>query len=279
MNNKSKHVFRIILPMIISVLAIATIFIFTALIWIVISDYKFVDFFVVLQLILKKAGSYSVLVSAIIATVFFQSYTESKAEDKEKDLKIQNIGQYTLAFQREEDEYREEFRGGKIVLEICTDEDYKIEDIRQSEKEKYALFSIKFLTSLNTSSNLKNIMAFNTDYFKKNMRKIVNNYYIYCEKIKYQSPLYCSAKPTSELDNNQKADINRYFNLVVKIYDNSLPRTIWISSITNEGVLLFIKVRFRISLLAKGEEEGYYFELLQQTSYFKHNNELIPLYK
>ncbi|HBJ1648377.1 TPA: hypothetical protein LA462_002919 [Clostridium botulinum] len=77
----------------------------------------------------------------------------------------------------------------------------------------------------------------------------------------------------------QKADINRYFNLFVKTYGKNTLRTNWILIITNEGVLLFIKVIFRISSLAKGEDVRYHFELLQQTSYFKYNNELIKLYR
>lgn len=39
----------------------------------------------------------------------------------------------------------------------------------------------------------------------------------------------------------QKADINRYFNLFVKTYGKNTLRTNWISTITNEEVLLFIK--------------------------------------
>lgn len=94
----------------------------------------------------------------------------------------------------------------------------------------------------------------------------------------YQSPLYCSAKHTSELDNNQKADINIYFNLFVKTYGKNTLRTNWISAITDEGVFLLSKIIFRISTLAKGEEVRCHFDLLQQTSCFKHNNELIELY-
>ncbi|MBU3130274.1 hypothetical protein [Clostridium tagluense] len=279
MKNKSKRVLGILFPMIISIAVIAAIFIFVAITWIGISDFKTSNFLFVLQLILKKAGTYSVLLSAIVATIFFQSYTASKVEDKDKELKIQNIGHYTLAFQREEDEYNEKFKGGKIVLEICTDEEYKIESSDEINAGKYSLFPIKFLTSKNISSNLKNIMVFNDDYFSKNKKEILTNYYSYCEKIKYPSPLYCSAKPTSELDNNQKADVNRYFNLFVKSDSKKITRTIWISAITDEGVLLFIKVKLRIHSLTKEEKAGYYCELLQQTSYFKHNNELHSLYR
>lgn len=279
MRMQYKRVLGIMFPMIISIVVIVAIFVFSTLIWIAISDFKNSDFNFVLQLVLKKSGTYSVLLSAIVATIFFQSYTASKAEDKEKELKIESIGHYTLAFKREEDEYSEIFKGDKIVLEICTDEDYKIESINDINVEKYMLFNIKFLTSKDVHSNLKNIMAFNDDYFIKNKKDILTNYYSYCEKMSYISPLYCSAKPTSELDNNVKADINRYFNLFFNKDIKEIKRTIWISSITDEGVLLFIRAKINLYPIIKEGKEGYCCELLQQTSYFKHNNELQPLYR
>jgi hypothetical protein len=137
--SKDRLILKILFPVIGSIVVIAVIFIFSTLIWIGISDFKFLDFFHVLQLLLKKMGAYSTLIAAIVATVFFQSYTESKSEDKDIELKIQNIGHYTLAFQREDDEYNEEFKGDKIVLEICTSNDFEIEDCEGiKEKNIYA---------------------------------------------------------------------------------------------------------------------------------------------
>lgn len=277
--SKDKRILKILFPILGSILVIAIIFIFSALIWIGLSGFKFLDFFIVLQLLLKKMGAYSTLLAAIVATVFFQSYTTSKSEDKDIELKIQNIGHYTLAFPREDDGYNEEFKGDKIVLEICTSDDFKIEECEQMKKNNVTHLFVKFLTSKNTSSNLKNMMAFSEDFFDKNKKQIIANYFSYCEKIKYPSPLYCSAKPTSELKNNIESDRNRYFNLFVKANSNECIKTVWISAITDEGVLLFIKVKLKIQLQMINEKEGYYIQLLQQTSYFKHNNELYTLYR
>jgi hypothetical protein len=122
-------------------------------------------------------------------------------------------------------------------------------------------------------------MTFSQDYFDKNKKSILVNYFSYCEKIKYPSPLYCSAKPTSELKNNIEKDRNRYFNLFVKAGCENFKKTIWISEITDEGVLLFIKVKLKIKLSMKNEKKHYYIQLLQQTSYFKHKNKLHTLFR
>lgn len=277
--SRDKQILKVLLPILGSIFVVAAIFIFSDVIWIGISDYKFSDFFFVLQLILEKMGAYSTLLAAIVATIFFQSYTASKSEDKDIELKIQNIGHYTLAFPREDDEYSEKFTGDKIVLEICTNDDFEIEDFEKVKENKYVYLFIKFLTSKNTSSNLKNMMSFSEDFFDKNKKHILTNYFSYCEKIKYPSPLYCSAKPTSELKNNIEADRNRYFNLFVKADSEEIIKNIWISAITDEGVLLFIKVKLKIQSLMKNEKMGCYIQLLQQTSYFKHNNKLYTLYR
>ncbi len=58
----------------------------------------------------------------------------------------------------------------------------------------------KFLTSKKESTNLKNIMAFGEKYFEENRKDIIRNYYQYCEKVTYATPLYCSTKPTRELE-------------------------------------------------------------------------------
>lgn len=276
---KDNRILKILFPMIISILVIAVIFIFSALIWIEISNFKSSDFFIVLQLLFKKMGSYSVLLTAIVATIFFQSYTASKSEDKDIEFKIQNIGHYTLVFPREDDAYYEEFIEDKIVLEICEENDFEIEKSEQIKNKEYILLYIKFLTSKSTSSNLKNMMAFSENFFKKNKKEIIVNYFSYCEKVKYASPLYCSAKSTNESNNNAQVDINSYSNLFVKIEGKEIIKSIWISAITDEGVLLFIKVKLKIQELVKNKKTGYHYQLLQQTSYFKHNKELYTLYR
>ena len=89
-------------------------------------------------------------------------------------------------------------------------------------------------------------MAFSADYFEKNEESILKDYYGYCERVTYASPLYCSTKPTSELKNNNDEDINRYFWLFLRDTLEAKFKTFWISAVTEEGILLFIKVKVRI---------------------------------
>ncbi|TCT17120.1 hypothetical protein EDC18_101418 [Natranaerovirga pectinivora] len=269
---------KILIPVIISVIAITVLFLMSTFLWIGISNYKLTEFCFVFRLILQNMGGYSTLLAAIIATIFFGSYTATKADDKDMELKIQNIGHYTLAFQRENDEYKEDFKGDKIVLEIYIDSDFDIDSVDKISEELYVPFFIKFLTSKNCATNLKNIMAFSDEYFTKNQQKIVSKYFDYCEKVKYPSPLYCSAKPTSELENNSKADINRYFNLMIKICNEEI-KNIWVSAITDEGVLLFIKVKLKVDKRLNNQKTSYYCQLIQQTSYFKHNRCITALFR
>ncbi|MBT9778977.1 hypothetical protein GPL15_21095 [Clostridium sp. MCC353] len=160
-----------------------------------------------------------------------------------------------------------------MVVEINTEKDYNFSD--ETKEGTFPPLLIKFLTSERKSTNLKYIMAFSDDYLKKNEKDILHNYYKYCEKILYSSPLYCSTKPTSELENNFKADINRYFWLIVKCDVEECTPIFWLSAVSEGGILLFIKVRARISR-AIG---GYDFTLLQQTTYYRSKDKLCPLYR
>ena len=82
----------------------------------------------------------------------------------------------------DESKYEEKFVGDKMVVEIQSEDDF-LYDPMKANKDTFHLL-IKFLTSKNRSTNLKNIMAFNEDYFEKNKKDIINNYYKYCEKSK-----------------------------------------------------------------------------------------------
>ncbi len=114
---------------------------------------------------------------------------------------------------RNEDSYEEAYNGDKIVVEICNEKDYNFNPT--IENHKYYHFLAKFLTSKRDSINLKNIMAFGEKYFEENTKDIIRNYYQYCEKVTYASPLYCSTKPTGELENTAGIDRNRYYWLVL----------------------------------------------------------------
>lgn len=209
----------------------------------------------------------------LLLQFFFQVYSKEKDIERENEIKIGEVGYYTLAFQRKGDDYTEEFCGDKIVVEINDEKDYDFS--LENRDDGYLWFFIKFLTSKEKSTNLKNIMAFGEDYFDKNKKDILINYYKYCERVTYASPLYCSTKPTNELDNNKKADINRYFWLILNASSDNVTKNFWISAVTEEGILLFIKVKVRL----KKTNMGMHISLLQQTTYYRSNDKLCALYR
>lgn len=60
----------------------------------------------------------------------------------------------------------------------------------------------------------------------------------------------------------------------VKKFKNSF-KSFWISAVTEEGILLFIKVKLKI----KNCSRGVLVLLLQQSTYHKSQNKLCPLYR
>lgn len=108
---------------------------------------------------------------------------EIEQEDK---IKIGELGYYTLAFKRPEDDHWEKYNGDKLVVEICDEKDFEFSP--HEENCNYYHFPAKFLTSKKEATNLKNIMAFGEKYFEKNKKNIIRNYYKYCEKVTYATP-------------------------------------------------------------------------------------------
>lgn len=258
---------------VIVVMLLIVIFIGMTFLWIMISSYSIDQFNIVLCLCIKNAGSYSVLLVGIVVTTFFQIYSKEKEKEEEEKIKIGEVGYYTLAFRRPDDKYEEVYNGDKIVVEINNETDYEFQPGKQTEY--YFHFFTKFLTSKQKSTNLKNIMAFSDEYFEKNKKDILSNYYHYCEKITYPSPLYCSTKPTNELENNEALDRNRYFWLIIKLYERKTIKNFWISAVTEDGILLFVKIKARLTCLENMSQ----IVLLQQTTYFKSQDELCALYR
>ena len=256
---------------------LSVIFIVTTIVWIWITPYKFTQFYLVLCKIFKSSGSYSVLLVGIVITTFFQVYLKEKELQNEDRIKIGEVGYYTLAFKRQEDEYEEDYNGDKLVVEINDKSDYDFND--RTDKSVYFHFMTKFLTSKSESTNLKNIMAFSEDYFEKNKNDILKNYYHFCERITYCSPLYCSAKPTGELINNNEIDRSRYFWLLLNCEHTDFIKKFWISAVTQDGVLLFIKVKAKIQIIKENNELKARISLLQQTTYYERHNQLCVLYR
>lgn len=262
---------------------LGAIFIGATMLWICITSKTIAQFDLVLSRILKNAGSYSVLLVGIVITTFFQVYSKEHELEKEDRIKIGEVGYYTLSFplkkNENEYEYEEVYVGDKLVVEISGEEDYFFS--AEKENHSYFHFMAKFLTSKSKSTNIKNIMAFSEEYFENNKKKILKNYYQYCESIAYCSPLYCATKPTSELITDKNAERNRYFWLILKCNSesNNCIKNFWISGITEEGILLFIKVKARICLLQEKGITKAKLSLLQQTTYYESHNELCILYK
>lgn len=222
-------------------LLLGVIFLCATILWVVISPYTFQQFNIVLGKVLKNAGSYSVLLVGVVITIFFQIYSKEKELEKEDKIKIGEVGYYILAFKREEDAYEESFNNDKMVVEIDEEKDYEYEPSRRKEEDRH--FMIKFLTSKRETTNLKNVMAFSENYFETNKEHILKNYFTYCERVTYCSPLYCSTKSTNELENNDKADRNRYFWLVLKRCNTNCIKNFWISALTEEGIYCLLKLR------------------------------------
>ena len=262
----------IIKPIIISLILLGLIFISSALIWIHISNFVLFDFSKVLQLVLKNMGVYSAVLVGIIVSIFYNSFNSVKAKDKEIEEKIREVGHYELAFSLDL-KFNERNLTLPQVKIIYEEKDYEKTPNNDSNR---CIVPIKFLTSKDTSSNLKNILAFGDKYFIEKEKMIINNYYQFCMKVKEDNPIYCAAKPTRELVNNDEADIQRYFYLINNKYTNNKEEIIWISAITEEGTLMFINLKFRNESF---KEKGVGMTLLQQTNYFSYQGKLCPLYR
>ncbi len=256
-------------------LVLMAIFVLSTFLWILITPFTIREFDYVLSLILKNAGSYSTLLVGIVITIYYQIYVKEKEIEREDKVKISELGYYTLAFKRPEDEYSEDYNGDKIVVEICDDKDFGFSPHENSQG--YYHFLTKFLTSKKESTNLKNIMAFGEKYFEENRKDIIRNYYQYCEKVTYATPLYCSTKPTRELEKTNSIDQNRYYWLVLKCFEKEekVIKKFWIAAVTEEGIIMFVKVKARLE--KKGERMSLL--LLQQTTYYKSKGELEVLYR
>lgn len=251
------------------------VFLLAALIWIIITPYETDDFFYVLSIILKRAGAYSTLLVGIVITIFVQIYTKEKELENEEKIKVSEIGYYTLAFPNTDNSCNQEYDGNRIVVEIETEGDYKFNPFKES-KNKYH-FTASFETSKKQNANLKNVMAFGDQYFIENKSKILRKYFEICEKTDFSSPSYCTAMPTTDNGLLTKFKESNLFWLVL---NNSCQEpeifTFWISAITEEGILLLIKVKASAKNAGNNLLKA---QLLQQTTYYRRKNKLIPLYR
>ena len=162
-----------------------------------------------------------------------------------------------------------------MVIEINNDSDYKLSFEKVDKDNTYIYVPMKFLTSKKGSTNLKNIMIFNDIYFQKHIEDILENYYKYCEKVEYQAPLYCATQPTNEDINNFSHNKSCYFWMIMKPLNQKDIKTFWVAAVTEEGILMFI----RVYALIKNENDVISFDLLQQTTYYKSQNKLCSLYR
>lgn len=250
---------------------VVLLFLLASLGWIIICGMPITEYFHVLSVILSKAGSYSTLLTALSATVILQSYASIKNQEKEISDKIKDIGQFTLAFQLEENQGIEQIRarGGAVV--ITTDDDYKRFEVDITTQTHLKLH-VKFLTSNTKPTNLKNILVFDDEYFQANRTRIINDYYGECNKIHFPNPLYCAARPTDA--SIPSDELNKYFALYLsrdKIRCGELC-TMWVSTITEKGTLVFLRINYR--MYYNDGERDIVFRLVNQLSYFSVGNHL-----
>jgi hypothetical protein len=281
----------VVVPLILSLFVLFIIVLGSSGLWILISTYSWKDYFSVTQKVLKNLGGFSALLAGLIATVLFQSFNQIREHEKEhyelqkvKEESISDVGHFCLAFSREDDTYEEKFNGSKVVVLIEDENDYSLGfriDSKDTSRYRHSPFQAKFLSSQPNSPILKNIMAFNDEYFNQNKKGIIKNYYDYCDKLECSAPLYCSAKYVREVDNS-KIDINRYFHLFIPI--DNIPsyyvKNMWVTAVTESGTLLLLKIKYSLSYEYNKEQErdGTRFRLLQQTTYFRYNEQILPLH-
>ncbi|MCL2404509.1 MAG: hypothetical protein FWC92_03060 [Defluviitaleaceae bacterium] len=251
---------------------LAIVFLSAAATWILLTDRFFSEYLIVLSSILRNSGVHSTLLAAVVATVAFQSIKDADTKNKESEDKIKQIGQYTIAFQLEEKQGIPITTCGTIIV-IENDNDYLLEYDDVINDESLIPFAIQFLTSSDISTNLQCIMAFGHDYFIENQKKIISNYYDYCEKQNLPNPLYCAARQTNPLLECEKR--NRFVEIFIRVPQNICYKSIWISAITDQGVLLFIKVKLR---LENFENKRYHCRLISQFSHSIENGKVNPLY-
>jgi hypothetical protein len=256
-----------------AIIALGLVFLLSTVVWIAITGFVWDSFFSILSNILKKGGSYSTLLTAIVVAVAFQSYKDAENKCKESEDKIKEIGQYTIAFQREEVEIREKTYGDIMAIEEETD--FALKDPRDEIKEVIS-FAVKFLTSGKESTNLQCIMVFEDSYFSENKKKIIQNYYGFLQRTYLQNPLYLAARQTNpELKCENR---NRYVNMFIRKPINDEYKSIWFSAITDQGVLLFIKVKLRLTEKDIGQQKNYFCQLINQLSYSVENGDIKALY-
>lgn len=257
-----KKTIRVLLPLGYTAAILAVIFLASALGWIAISDYRLENFFLVLQLILKKSGSYGALLAAIIATIFFQSYTGMKAEAKDREDKIISIGHYAVSVINEADCILT-WKTLRINL-IEKDSDFEASD------DNFSNIKLKFETSKASEGYMRNIMAFEEDYFNKNKREILKNYLKVYQKSEYLMPLFVRVFSVQK-EETKTPDSD--FILRIRVNGNE-NKCFFISAITDSGVLYFIRVKMKIEA---DNSNKYTFIILQQTNYFVQNGKLEAL--
>lgn len=251
--------------------ALVVVFLSAAVIWALIIDRDFSNYLFILSRVMRNGGTYSALLAAIVVAVAFQSFKDAEAKHKELEDKIKQIGQYTIAFQREEKQGQSVKTCGDIIA-IKDEEDYLFENKEDQSQKEFCVFPVQFLTSGEVSTNLQCIMAFENEYFNKNKKKIIRNYYEHCARLSLQNPLYCATRQT-----NPKLECetrNRFVNLFLHIPKNDGYSFIWFSAITDQGFLLFIKVKQEINTY----EKGHHCRLISQFSFSTENGKLKPLY-
>ena len=280
-----RNVKSAIIAMLISVMLLGILFLLATFVWLTLTGFQ-QSFFEVLSKILAKGGAYSTLLSVVIGTVVFQSIKkeeEKQLKSHEEDIarkrnweeKTKALGQFTIAFQREEDQNSVAIVSRGFVIAISAARDFSLDEEAARNIDDlgiWAIFDVKFLTSKATPTNLKCIMAFEDAYFRENEMGIIANYYGVLSKSKSQNPLYCVARPTNpDISCN---DQNKYFCFAIKMPHDSEYKSVWFSAITDIGIMLFIKAKIKLSQ----RDDGIRCELINQLSFAVEDGKLKALH-
>jgi hypothetical protein len=258
----------------IAIFVLCALFLLVALAWILVTDSDFTKYLLVLSRVFRYCGSYSTLLAALVATIAFQSVKDAEVSRKESEGRIKTIGLYTIAFQKEEeqDATTPVSTCGDIIA-IHEESDFRI-SLKDVKGRGLCVFPVQFLTSGEKSTNLTCLMAFEDDFFSKNKKKIIANYYAFCEKVQLQNPLYCAARQTNPDFKCEKR--NRFINLALHAPEKteSPYKFVWVSAIADQGFLFFIKVKVKVQRI----NSGYGCQLIAQFRYYVENKQIKQLY-
>lgn len=213
--------------------------------------------------VMNHFDNYSSIFIILVATVFFQSYTSLKREQKEREEKVKSIGSY--------------------VISLCANQSVQDDNdiqpyILVTGNQEKTQHEVQYVGSIRIQlqhfqkriSFVRNIMAFEDEYFESNKKQIIRNYYFYCNEVRNSTPLYCILQ--SYLRTEDEAE-NTGFTLRFINLCKDGEKCFWLSGINEEGNLFFLRIRLKY----ESRDGKSMVEVCQQNNYYVQNGELYCL--